>query len=138
MIRSNRNTPHGIAMKARLIDWWTNFPLGEAASLAFWNLTIVAFIAGAVWMAKGLLDGRPQAQCAEMYRVTDPGTNAVLFLNDLEQQGFFDPSTDTIQDYAWVYDAGELRIMIALDSGVYSAVACYAQDGATFLDLKVQ
>lgn len=125
-------------MKARIRNWWMNFPLGEAASLAFWNLTIVAFVGGAIWMARGLLDGQPRAECAEMYRVTDPGTNAVLFLHDLEQQGLFDPQNDIIQDYAWVYDAGELRIMIALDSGVYSAVACYEQDGATFLDLKVQ
>lgn len=125
-------------MKARISNWWRSFPLGEAASLAFWNLTIVAFIGGAIWMARGVLTGQNQSQCAEMYRVTDPTTNAVLFLKDLEQQGLYDPKQDAVQDFAWVYDGGELRIMIALNSGVYSAMPCYRQEGATFLDLKVQ
>lgn len=125
-------------MKDQISSWWSNFPLGDAASLAFWNLTILVFIGGAVWMAKGIVERQPEVQCAEMYRVTDPVTNAALFLKDLEKQGLFDPKQNTIKDFAWVYDGGELRIMIALDTGVYSAIACYGQEGASFLDLRVQ
>lgn len=127
-----------MGMKARLKNWWTNFPFGEAAGLAFWNLTILAFLGGAVWMTRAAIDQRGASQCAEMYRVTDPGANTMLFLKDLEQQGLFDPDQDHVQDFAWVYDGGELRLMVALDTGVFSAVACYDQNGATFLDLKAQ
>lgn len=125
-------------MKARLQNWWQNFPLGEAASVLFWNLTIVAFIGGAVWMAHSIQQQQQISPCAELYRVTDPGVNVVLFLQDLEHQGLFDPKNDTVRDYAWVYDGGELRFMVALDSGVYSAVACYSDDGAHFQDMKLQ
>ena len=89
-------------------------------------------------MAKGIIEQEQGAQCAEMYRVTDPRVNAVLFLQDLKQEGLFDPERDSIQDFAWVYDRGELRFMVALDTGVYSAVACYQEDGTSFEDLQIQ
>ncbi len=125
-------------MKSRLQNWWQDFPLGEAASLLFWNLTIVGFVVGAVWMARRIQTDQQTSTCAELYRVTDPGVNVVLFLQDLEQQGLFDPKSDMVHDYAWVYNGGELRFMVQLDSGVYSAVACYSEDGAHFEDLQQQ
>jgi hypothetical protein len=125
-------------MSARVREWWKDFPLGEAATLAFWNLALVAFLGGAFWLATGVIEGNPASDCAEMYRVTDPQINAILFLEDLEHQGLFDPEQDVIQDFAWVYEAGELRFMVALDSGVYSGVACYTEGEANFTDVQLR
>jgi hypothetical protein len=125
-------------MSARIRDWWREFPLGEAATLAFWNLALVAFLGGAIWIGKGFLENTPTRECAEIYRVTDPQLNAILFLDDLESEGLFDPEQDVIQDFAWVYEGGELRFMVALNSGVYSGVACYTEGEASFTDLQLR
>ncbi len=124
-------------MKNRMRNWWENFPLGEAATLAFWNFVLVGFIGGAAWMAKGIIEKETAPECAAYYRVTDPRVNAVLFLQRLQEEGLFNPDTDTIKDFAWVSEGGELRFMIALDTGVYSAVPCYTEDQAIFQDLRV-
>ncbi len=89
-------------------------------------------------MAKGIIAGNADPKCAETYRVTDPRLNAVLFLQDLEEQGLFDPERDAIQDFAWILEGGQLRFMIALDSGRYTATACYADGKALFHDLQIQ
>ena len=125
-------------MRAKLRNWWENFPLGEAVSLAFWNFAVVVFIAGAALMAKGIIDKESRLECAENYRVTDPRINAVLFLQKLQEEGMFDPETDTVKDFAWVSEGGELRFMVALDTGIYSAIACYMGDQAIFRDLRVE
>lgn len=124
-------------MVARIRNWWKEFPLGEAVSIAFWNFALIAFLGGAFWLASGLLKDASVASCAEMYRVTDPQVNAILFLQDLENRGLFDPDHDVIQDFAWVYAGNELRFMVALDSGVYSGVACYREGEATFMDVEL-
>lgn len=124
-------------MIARINNWWKEFPLGEAASLAFWNLALIAFLGGAIWLAGGLVKDASVDRCAEMYRVTDPQVNAILFLQNLEERGLFDPEHDVIQDFAWVYVGRELRFMVALDSGVYSGIACYREGKATFLDVEL-
>jgi len=138
MIGCKQETPHGLKMKTKMRNWWENFPLGEAATLAFWNFAIVAFIGGAALMAKGIIDKETAPQCAPYYRVTDPRVNAVLFLQRLQEEGLFNPDTDTIKDFAWVSEGGELRFMVALDTGIYSAVPCYTEDQAIFQDLRVE
>jgi len=125
-------------MKTRVRNWWENFPLGEAATLAFWNFALVAFIGGAAFLAKGIIEKEQAPECAASYRVSDPRVNAVLFLERLQEEGLFNPDTDTIEDFAWVSEGGELRFMVALDSGVYSAVPCYTVDQAIFQDLRVE
>ena len=125
-------------MKTRVQNWWEKFPLGEAATLAFWNFALIAFLGGAAWMAKGIIEKETTPTCAEYYRVTDPRLNAVLFLENLEKEGLFDPETDEIKDFAWVSDGGKLRFMVALDTGIYSATACYTEKEAIFQDLKVE
>ena len=125
-------------MKARMRKWWKSIPLGEAATLAFWNFALIAFLGGAAWMAKGIIEKEKGPECADSYRVTDPRINAVLFLQSLEEEGLFDPETDNLKDFAWVSEGGELRFMVALDSGVYSAVACYTEKEAIFKDVKVE
>jgi len=118
--------------------WSAKRSASETATLAFWNIVLVAFIGGAGWMAKGIIQNNMSPDCAETFRVTDPRLNAVLFLQDLEEQGLFNPESDAIQDFAWVYDGGQLRFMIALNSGMYTATACYADGKALFQDLQLQ
>lgn len=125
-------------MRARIRDWWEKGSVRETATLAFWNLALIAFIGGAAWMARGIIANNAGPDCAETYRVTDPRLNAVLFLQDLEDQGLFDPERDAIQDFAWVYESGQLRFMVALDSGRYTATACYADGKALFHDVQIQ
>ncbi len=119
-------------------NWSANHSASETATLAFWNIVLVAFIGGAGWMAKGIIQNNMGPDCAETFRVTDPRLNAILFLEDLEEQGLFNPESDAIQDFAWVYDGGQLRFMIALNSGMYTATACYADGKALFQDLQLQ
>ncbi len=119
-------------------NWSANHSASETATLAFWNVMLVAFIGGAGWMAKGIIQNNMGPDCAETFRVTDPRLNAILFLEDLEEQGLFNPESDAIQDFAWVYDGGQLRFMIALNSGKYTATACYADGKALFQDLQLQ
>jgi len=104
----------------------------------FWNLALVAFIGGAAWMAKGIIQNSMGPDCADTFRVTDPRLNAVLFLQDLEEQGLFNPEADAIEDFAWVYEGGQLRFMIATNTGMYTATACYADGKALFQDLQLQ
>lgn len=125
-------------MREKIQSWSENHSVGEIATLAFWNLTIVAFIGGAAWMAKVVIENNLSPDCAETYRVTDPRLNALLFLQDLEEQGLFNPERDAIQDFAWVYEGGQLRFMVALNTGMYTATACYADGKALFQDLQVQ
>ncbi|TDI83662.1 MAG: hypothetical protein E2O74_06450 [Chloroflexi bacterium] len=122
----------------RIWNWWENHSVGETATLAFWNLALVAFIGGAAWTAKVVMENNQSPDCAETYRVTDPRLNAVLFLQDLEDLGLFDPDRDAIEDFAWVYESGQLRFMVALNSGRYTATACYADGKALFHDLQFQ
>ena len=119
-------------------NWSANRSTSETATLAFWNIVLVVFIGGAGWMGKGIIQSNMGPDCAETFRVTDPRLNAILFLEDLEQQGLFNPELDAIQDFAWVYDGGQLRFMIALNSGNYTAIACYADGKALFQDLQLQ
>ena len=125
-------------MMEKFTNWSANHSASETATLAFWNIVLVAFIGGAGWMAKGVIQNNVGPDCAETFRVTDPRLNAVLFLQDLEEQGLFNPESDAIQDFAWVYDGGQLRFMIALNSGKYTATACYADGKALFQDLQLQ
>jgi hypothetical protein len=125
-------------MREIIQNWWANHSVGETATLAFWNLALVAFIGGAAWMAKGIINNYMGPDCAETFRVTDPRLNAVLFLQDLEEQGLFNPEADAIQDFAWVYEGGQLRFMVALDTGMYTATACYTDGKALFQDLQLQ
>jgi len=125
-------------MRERVQSWWEGHSVGQTASLVFWNLALVAFIGGAAWMAKGIIQNNLGPDCAETFRVTDPRLNAVLFLQDLQEQGLFNPEVDAIQDFAWVYEGGQLRFMVALDTGLYTATACYADGKALFQDLQVQ
>ncbi len=125
-------------MRVRIWNWWENHSVGETATLAFWNLALVAFIGGAAWTAKVVMENNQGPDCAETYRVTDPRLNAVLFLQDLEDLGLFDPDRDAIEDFAWVYESGQLRFMVALNSGRYTATACYADGKALFHDLQFQ
>lgn len=123
-------------MGERLQNGWLRFLAGDTATIAFWNLAFVAFIGSAGWMAKGVIERQLEPQCAETYRVSDPRLNAVLFLRDLEEEGHFDPELDKLEDFAWVYDGGQLRFMVTFEKGVYSAVACYADGIAEFRDLR--
>ncbi|MFV1857753.1 MAG: hypothetical protein ACC647_00175 [Anaerolineales bacterium] len=125
-------------MRENIQNWWENHSATETATLVFWNLAIVAFIGGGAWMAKGVIENSLGPDCAETYRVTDPRLNAVLFLQDLEQQGLFNPARDAIQDFAWVYEDGQLRFMLAMSTGTYTATACYADGKALFQDLQIQ
>ena len=125
-------------MREKFQNWSANHSASETATLAFWNIVLVVFIGGAGWMAKGIIQNNMGPDCAETFRVTDPRLNAILFLNDLEEQGLFNPESDAIQDFAWVYDSGQLRFMIALNSGMYTATACYADGKAIFQDLQLQ
>ena len=125
-------------MIVRIWNWWENHSLGETATLAFWNIALVVFIGGAAWTAKTVVENNQRPDCAETYRVTDPRLNAVLFLQDLEDLGLFDPDRDAIQDFAWVYESGQLRFMVTLNSGMYTATACYAEGNALFHDLQFQ
>ena len=125
-------------MREKVQDWWENNSVGETATLVFWNLAIVAFIGGAAWMAKIVVENSLGPNCAETFRVSDPRLNAVLFLQDLEAQGLFNPERDAIQDFAWVYEGGQLRFMVALNTGMYTATACYFDGKALFQDLQIQ
>ena len=125
-------------MREKFQNWSASHSASETATLAFWNIVLVVFIGGAGWMAKGIIQNNMGPDCAETYRVTDPRLNAILFLEDLEEQGLFNPESDAIQDFAWVYDGGQLRFMIALNSGMYTATACYADGKALFQDLQLQ
>ncbi len=125
-------------MRTDFKSWLENRSFRETATIAFWNLALVAFIGGAAWMAKGIIENNLGPDCAETFRITDPRLNAVLFLQDLEEQGLFNPENDAIQDFAWVYDGGQLRFMVALNTGMYSATACYADGKAVFRDLQVK
>ncbi len=125
-------------MREKFSNWSANHSASETATLAFWNIMLVAFIGGAGWMAKGIIQNNVGPDCAETFRVTDPRLNAILFLEDLEEQGLFNPESDAIQDFAWVYDGGQLRFMIALNSGMYTATACYSEGKALFQDLQLQ
>jgi hypothetical protein len=125
-------------MRASIQNWWENHSVGETATIAFWNIALIAFMGGAAWMTKGIIENNLGPECAETYRVTDPRLNAALFLHDLEEQGLFNPERDAIQDFAWVYEAGQLRFMVTLNTGMYTATACYADGKAIFQDLQVQ
>ena len=125
-------------MRESIRGLWENKSVTETATLAFWNLALIAFIAGAAWMAKGVITNALGPDCAETYRVTDPRLNAVLFLQDLEEQGLFNPERDALQDFAWVYEAGQLRFMVTLSTGMYTATACYSEGKAIFQDLEVE
>ena len=125
-------------MKEKFSNWSSNHSASETATLAFWNIMLVVFIGGAGWMAKGIIQNNMGPDCAETFRVTDPRLNAILFLKDLEEQGLFNPESDAIKDFAWVYDGGQLRFMIALNSGMYTATACYTDGKALFQDLQLQ
>ena len=125
-------------MRENFSNWSANHSASETVTLAFWNIMLVVFIGSAGWMAKGIIQNNVGPDCAETFRVTDPRLNAILFLEDLEEQGLFNPESDAIQDFAWVYDGGQLRFMIALNSGMYTATACYADGKALFQDLKLQ
>ncbi|MEE9216035.1 MAG: hypothetical protein V3U32_01240 [Anaerolineales bacterium] len=125
-------------MKEKIQNWSADHSVSETATLVFWNLALVAFIGGAAWMAKGIIENNTGPDCAETFRVTDPRLNAILFLQDLEEQGLFNPEQDAIQDFAWVYDGGQLRFMVALNTGMYTATACYADGKALFQDLQMQ
>ncbi len=125
-------------MREKFQNWSASHSASETATLAFWNIVLVVFIGGAGWMAKGIIQNNMGPDCAESFRVTDPRLNAILFLEDLEEQGLFNPESDAIQDFAWVYDGGQLRFMIALNSGMYTATACYADGKALFQDLQLQ
>jgi hypothetical protein len=125
-------------MGEKIRNWWENHSAGETATLVFWNLALVAFIGGAAWMVKGIVQNNLGPDCADTFRVTDPRLNAVLFLQDLEEQGLFNPEADAIEDFAWVYDGGQLRFMIATSTGMYTASACYADGKALFQDLQLQ
>ncbi len=125
-------------MREKLQNWSASHSASETATLAFWNIVLVVFIGGAGWMAKGIIQNNTGPDCAETFRVTDPRLNAILFLEDLEEQGLFNPESDAIQDFAWVYDGGQLRFMIALNSGMYTATACYTDGKALFQDLQMQ
>jgi len=125
-------------MREKFSNWSANHSASETATLAFWNIMLVVFIGGAGWMAKGIIQNNMGPDCAETFRVTDPRLNAILFLKDLEEQGLFNPESDAIQDFAWVYDGGQLRFMIALNSGMYTATACYTDGKALFQDLQLQ
>ena len=125
-------------MNEKIQNWWANHSAGETATLVFWNLALVVFIGGAAWMAKGIIQNYSGPDCADTFRVTDPRLNAVLFLQDLEEQGLFNPESDAIEDFAWVYDGGQLRFMIATNNGMYTATACYADGKAVFQDLQLQ
>jgi hypothetical protein len=125
-------------MREKLQNWSASHSASETATLAFWNIVLVVFIGGAGWMAKGVIQNNMGPDCAETFRVTDPRLNAILFLEDLEEQGLFNPESDAIQDFAWVYDGGQLRFMIALNSGMYTATACYTDGKALFQDLQLQ
>lgn len=125
-------------MIERFQSWSENHSAGETASLVFWNLALVVFIGGAAWMAKGIIQNSQNPDCAETFRITDPRLNAILFLSDLQEQGLFNPDTDAIQDFAWVYDGGQLRFMISLDTGMYTAIACYSEGKALFQDVRLE
>ena len=125
-------------MREKFQNWSANHSVSETATLAFWNILLVAFIGGAGWMAKGIIQNNAGPDCAETYRVTDPRLNAILLLQDLEEEGLFNPESDAIQDFAWVIEGGQLRFMIALNSGMYTATACYADGKALFQDLQLQ
>lgn len=125
-------------MKEKIQNWSADHSVSETATLVFWNLALVAFIGGAAWMAKGIIENKTGPDCAETFRVTDPRLNAILFLQDLEEQGLFNPEQDAIQDFAWVYDGGQLRFMVALNTGMYTATTCYADGKALFQDLQMQ
>ncbi len=125
-------------MSEKIQNWWANHSVGETAVLAFWNLALIAFIGGAAWMAKGIIQNYKGPDCAETFRVADATLYAFLFLQDLEEQGLFDPEADAIQDFAWVSDGGQLRFMVALNTGMYTATACYTEGEALFLDLQFQ
>jgi hypothetical protein len=125
-------------MNEKIQNWWESHSVGETATLVFWNLALVAFIGGAAWMAKGIIQNNIGPDCADTFRVTDPRLNAVLFLQDLEEQGLFNPEADAIEDFAWVYDGGQLRFMIATNTGMYTATACYTDGKALFQDLQLQ
>lgn len=125
-------------MSEKIQNWLENHSTSETATLVFWNLALVAFIGGAAWMAKGIIQNNIGPDCAEAYRVTDPRLNAILFLADLEEQGLFNPDSDAIQDFAWVYAGGQLRFMISLDTGMYTATACYSDGKALFQDVQLE
>ena len=125
-------------MKEKIQNWSADHSVSETATLVFWNLALVGFIGGAAWMAKGIIENNTGPDCAETFRVTDPRLNAILFLQDLEEQGLFNPEQDAVQDFAWVYDGGQLRFMVALNTGMYTATACYADGKALFQDLQMQ
>ena len=125
-------------MRDKVQGWWENNSVGATATLVFWNLAVVAFIGGAAWMGKIVLENIQGPDCAETYRVTDPRLNAVLFLQDLQEQGLFNPERDAIQDFAWLYQGGQLRFMVTLNTGMYTATPCYAEGEALFQDLQIQ
>lgn len=125
-------------MREKFSNWSANHSASETVTLAFWNIMLVVFIGSAGWMAKGIIQNNVGPDCADTFRVTDPRLNAILFLEDLEEQGLFNPESDAIQDFAWVYDGGQLRFMIALNSGMYTATACYSEGKALFQDLQLQ
>jgi len=125
-------------MREKFSNWSANHSASETVTLAFWNIMLVVFIGSAGWMAKGIIQNNVGPDCADTFRVTDPRLNAILFLEDLEEQGLFNPESDAIQDFAWVYDGGQLRFMIALNSGMYTATACYSDGKALFQDLQLQ
>ncbi len=125
-------------MSENIPSWWENHSGSETASLVFWNLALVAFIGGAAWMAKGIIQNNMGPDCADTFRVADSRLNALLFLQDLEEQGLFNPEADVIEDFAWVYDGGQLRFMIATNTGMYTATTCYADGQAFFQDLQLE
>ena len=125
-------------MKTNIRKWWAGQPVIEMLPLLFWNLLFIAFIAGAVWMASGIIQGRNSQACIEDFRVTDPQINALLFLRELETQGLFDPAINSVEDFAWIYNGGELRIMVALDTAIYSGVACYTESATSFQDIQAR
>ncbi len=125
-------------MKTRLSNLLDRLSFGETAHLIFWNLIIVAFLAGTGYMASSLIRKTHTSGCIEDFRVTDPQINALLLLRELKEQGLFDPTTNSVEDFAWIYHGGELRIMVALDSGIYSALACYTEDSTSFLDIQAR
>ncbi len=125
-------------MREKFTNWSASHSASETATLAFWNIVLVVFLGGAGWMAKGIIQNNMVPDCAETFRITDPRLNAILFLSDLQEQGLFNPNTDAIEDFAWVYDGGQLPFMISLDTGMYTATACYSEGKALFQDVRLE
>jgi len=126
-----------------LQSWWKSFTSWRAGFFAQFAGTIVTigaavFIVAILTGIAGVMfffSGR-DPDCLEDFRIEDPLSHAALFLKQLDVLGLVEVPGPEVSDLGWIYEDGEVRIIIVLDNIAWTAIPCYGSDTLIFLDVE--